>query len=231
MLYRYRRDSVPLQKDRILRIVHFPIYHPPHIYLSANQHHRHQNPLFSTKNIKKKLQSCRSKKFVVSLPQISLVDRFMTFDRVIEDGRLWAVKYKGEKINALQQVLAQWKDADWLADFFMQNFDDLMTYFKVTDIEEAIYQTMDDRDELACIIMDISPDADLDRFFRPLDNNRTSEMILGKEKGPIKLTHTMQERQHTLLELEKMEKVRNFLISEKIFDDDSFTDYQQEIEP
>lgn len=121
--------------------------------------------------------------------------------------------------------------------------------------EDAIYQTMEDRDELACIIMDISPDANLDRFFRPLENNRSSEMILGKEKGrphrrswlrlyaiklsvgiyvitggAIKLTRTMQEREHTLQELEKMEKVRNFLIREHVFDEDSFTDYQQEVE-
>lgn len=180
----------------------------------------------------------------------------MTFDKVIEDGRLWAVRYNGEQENALQKVMGQWKDAEWLADFFMQNFDDLITYFKVTDIEEAIYQTLEERDDLACIIMDISPDADLDRFFRPLDNNRTREMILGKEKGrphrrswlrlyaiklnvgiyiitggAIKLTYKMEERQHTLIELEKMEKVRNFLLSEKIFDDDSFTDFQKEIEP
>lgn len=179
----------------------------------------------------------------------------MTFDKVIEDGRLWAVRYNGEQENALQKVMGQWKDAEWLADFFMQNFDDLITYFKVTDIEEAIYQTLEERDDLACIIMDISPDADLDRFFRPLDNNRTREMILGKEKGrphrrswlrlyaiklnagiyiitggAIKLTYKMEERQHTLIELEKMEKVRNFLLSEKIFDDDSFTDFQKEIE-
>ena len=179
----------------------------------------------------------------------------MTFDKIIEDGRLWAVRYKGDRENALQKVLDQWKDAEWLAEFFLQNFDDLLSYFKVTDIEEAIYQTMEDRDELACVIMDISPDADLDRFFRPLDNKRTGEMILGKEKGrphrrswlrlyaiklnvgiyiitggAIKLTHTMQERQHTLLELENMEKVRNFLLSEKVFDDESFTDYQQEVD-
>ena len=41
----------------------------------------------------------------------------------------------------------------------------------------------------------------------------------------------MQEREHTLQELEKMEKVRNFLIRERVFDEDSFTDYQKEIEP
>ena len=48
--------------------------------------------------------------------------------------------------------------------------------------------------------------------------------------GTIKLTRTMQEREHTLQELEKMEKVRNFLIQERVFDEDSFTDYQKEVE-
>lgn len=107
----------------------------------------------------------------------------MTFDKVIEDGRLWAVRYDNDKENALQRVMSQWSDAEWLADFFTQNIDDLISYFKITNIEDAIYQTMEDRDELSCIIMDISPDANLDQFFRPLDNNRISEMLLGKEKG------------------------------------------------
>ena len=102
--------------------------------------------------------------------------------------------------------------------------------------------------------MDISPEANLDHFFRPLDNSRISDMLLGKEKGrlnrrswlrlyaiklsvgiyiitggAIKLTRTMQEREHTLQELEKMEKVRNFLIQEHVLDEDSFTDYQKEV--
>lgn len=181
--------------------------------------------------------------------------KMMTFDKIIDDGRLWAVRFNKDNQNALQKVLSQWSDAEWLADFFTQNLDDLISYFRITNIEDAIYQTMEDRDELACIIMDISPDANLDRFFRPLENNRSSEMILGKEKGrphrrswlrlyaiklsmgiyiitggAIKLTRTMQEREHTLQELERMEKVRNFLIREHVFDEDSFTDYQQEIE-
>ncbi|MBO7132758.1 MAG: hypothetical protein J6S84_04410 [Bacteroidales bacterium] len=179
----------------------------------------------------------------------------MTFDKVIEDGRLWAVRYDNDKENALQRVMSQWSDAEWLADFFTQNIDDLISYFKITNIEDAIFQTMEDRDELACIIMDISPDANLDQFFRPLDNNRIREMLLGKEKGrphrkswlrlyaikltagiyiitggAIKLTHTMQEREHTLQELERMEKVRNFLIREGVFDENSFVDYQKEVE-
>ena len=178
----------------------------------------------------------------------------MTFDKILDDGRLWAVRFNKDNQNALQKVMSQWSDAGWLADFFTQNIDDLISYFRITSIEDAIYQTMEDRDELACIIMDIFPDANLDRFFRPLDNNRISEMLLGKEKGrlnrgswlrlyaiklsvgifiitggAIKLTKTMREREHTLQELEKMEKVRNFLIQEHVFDEDSFIDYQKEV--
>lgn len=180
--------------------------------------------------------------------------RVMTFDKILENGRLWAVRYDKDNVNALERVLSQWSDAEWLADFFMQNIDDLISYFKITNIEDAIYQTMEDRDEMACVIMDISPEANLDRFFRPLDNNRTSEMILGKEKdrpnrqswlrlyaiklnvgiyiitgGAIKLTRTIQEREHTLIELERMEKVRNFLLNEHVFDEESFEDYRKEI--
>ena len=102
--------------------------------------------------------------------------------------------------------------------------------------------------------MDISPNANLDEIFRPLENNRTSEMLLGKEKarlrdtqrhaswlriyaikldpgiyvitgGAIKLTRTMQEREHTLVELARMEKVRCFLLDNDIVDMDSFQDF------
>ncbi len=179
----------------------------------------------------------------------------MTFDKILDNGCLWAVRYDKDNENALERVMSQWSDALWLADFFMQNINDLISYFNITNIDDAIYQTMEDRDKMACVIMDISPDANLNRFFRPLDDNRTSEMILEKEKGrtnrrswlrlyaiklnvgiyiitggAIKLTRTMQEREHTLIELERLEKVRNFLLDEHVFDDDSFDDYRKEIE-
>lgn len=43
------------------------------------------------------------------------------------------------------------------------------------------------------------------------------------------MTHTMQEREHTLVELARMEKVRRFLIDNGICDMDSFKDYLTEI--
>ena len=47
--------------------------------------------------------------------------------------------------------------------------------------------------------------------------------------GAIKLTKTMQERSHTLRELEKMEKVRNDLISQNVIDADSFVEYLADV--
>ena len=45
--------------------------------------------------------------------------------------------------------------------------------------------------------------------------------------GAIKLTATMQEREHTLEELKKMEMVRNYLLSEGIVDSEGFIDFIQ----
>ena len=125
-------------------------------------------------------------------------------------------------------------------------------------MNDAIYDTIEDSDRLQCLILDISPDADLDIIFRPLENSRYADLLLGKEKaklqvnarhaswlriyaiklepgiyvitgGAIKLTRTMQEREHTLRELGKMEQVRNFLLDHGVVDKDAFVDYMSEL--
>ena len=178
----------------------------------------------------------------------------MTFDDITEDGRLWAVRYEENEENALYRLFDQWNDVAWLRGFFKDNLNDLTSYFKITDVNQAIYDTIEDSEVLQCLIMDISPDANLEKIFRPLDNSRTAEMLLGKEKarlknqikhpswlriyalklstgiyivtgGAIKLTATMQEREHTLKELQKLERVRQFLLNENIVDEDGFADY------
>lgn len=183
----------------------------------------------------------------------------MKFDKILDNNTLWAVRYDGTKDNALQILFNQWSDPEWLVDFFMENMSDLTSYFKITDINQAIYDTIDDNMRMQCLILDISPDADLDKIFRPLENSRTSEILLGKEKariknrpqhaswlriyaiklepgcyiitgGAIKLTRTMQEREHTLAELRKMEIVRNFLLQGGAIDADGFIDYMSEIQ-
>lgn len=182
----------------------------------------------------------------------------MTFDSITDDGRLWAVRYDGEVDNALYITFDRWNDVNWLRTFFKNNLEDLTSYFKITDVNQAIYDTLDDAERLQCLIMDISPEANLDELFRHLEPSRMRETVLGKEKakvdnrqqhaswlriyaiklsngiyiitgGAVKLTATMQERQHTLDELVKMERVRNFLLSENTVDSEGFEDYFSEL--
>ncbi len=181
----------------------------------------------------------------------------MTFDKILENNTLWAVRYDGDSDNSFSMIFNQWNDINWLWEFFTNNNKDLESYFKITDLNQAIYDTITDSDELECLILDISPDANLDRHFRPLENNRTIDMRLGKEKarpeqqsrhaswlrlyaiklepgcyvitgGAIKLTRTMEEREHTLKELSKMEQVRNYLIEQGVVDVAGFEEITNE---
>lgn len=178
----------------------------------------------------------------------------MEFEKVLEDGRLWAVRYEGEENNCFDSLFSSWYDMSWLKKFFTENLADLSSFFHITDVYEAIMETIDEARRLECLMLDISPDANLDLLFRHLENSRYSEMLLGREKakgegsfrhsswlriyaikiepgiyvvtgGAIKLTASMPERVHTLAELAKMEHVRNYLIDNGVFDIDGFNDY------
>ena len=179
----------------------------------------------------------------------------MLFDDITGNGRLWAVRYDGDYENALFLCFSHWNDVEWLRSFFSENRTDLVSFFRITDLNKAIYDTIEDADKLQCLILDLNPDADLETLFRPLDNRQTFALMLDKEKarlksrplhaswlrlyairldkgsfiitgGAIKLTQGMADRSHTLRELERLEKVRNFLLDEHIVDYDSFIDYQ-----
>lgn len=118
--------------------------------------------------------------------------------------------------------------------------------------------TIDDSQELECVLLDLSPEADLSMLFRPLNNTEASDRMLQKEKarlkhrlkhsswlrlyavklvtgvyiitgGAIKLTATMQEREHTKVELVKLEKVRHYLLDANIIDDEGFVEYLNEL--
>ena len=101
----------------------------------------------------------------------------------INGGRIWSVIYDGESVDALTKLFRDWNDLDFLEEFFTNNSQDLASYFRITDIDLAIYDTLEDANELRCVILDISPDADVDRLFRHLENSRIVEMLLGREKA------------------------------------------------
>lgn len=181
----------------------------------------------------------------------------MKFEDVLKNGKLWAVVYDGSSEDILTQTLSDWVNIDYLKKFFLENRQDLESYFKITNVDVAIYDTVADAASLSCLILDASPSTNLDYLFRPLEPSRYSEMLLSKEKakgkrlsghpswlrlyaikldrgiflitgGTIKLTHLMQDRQHTLNELKKMEHVRNYLIDNNIIDSAGLLEYNNE---
>lgn len=183
--------------------------------------------------------------------------RILSFDDITSDGRLWAVHYDGDEDNILDSLFSQWDDVQWLRTFFKANLSDLNNYFKISDVDVAVEITAEDNDILQRKILDLSPEANLDELFRPLYNYQSSELTLNKEKanpktltdrkswlriyalkledgcyiitgGAIKLTKTMQEREHTLEQLLCQERVRNFLLDNYIIDAESFIEYLSE---
>ena len=72
----------------------------------------------------------------------------MTFEDITGDGRLWAVRYEGHPDNILAMTFEKWNDHDWLRDFFKVNSCDLSSYFKITNLNQAIYDTLKDAEEL-----------------------------------------------------------------------------------
>lgn len=107
----------------------------------------------------------------------------MKFDDIIGNRMLWAVKYDGDEVNVLNSLFESWNDVEWLANFFTSNKLDLENNFQITSVDKAIYDTLMDAEMLECLILDLAEDSDLDRMFRPLDNMRSSELLLGKEKA------------------------------------------------
>ena len=183
----------------------------------------------------------------------------MEFEDILKNGKLWSVVYEGSSVDILTQTLSKWINVDYLSQFFTRHSKDLDTYFKITDLDSAIYDTIADAAALTCVILDIHPNANLDKLFRPLEPSRMTEMTLSREKakgkrvsghtswlriyaiklddgiylvtgGAIKLTPKIQDREHTLEELKKMEMVRNYLMDKGIIDSDGLMDYNCENE-
>ncbi len=183
----------------------------------------------------------------------------MQFKIIVKN--LWSVVYDDQNDDALYTKFNQWNSPEWLFNFFSENEDDLKKSFKNLDIEKATIRTIQDAECMEEVLLDLSPESNLDMLFRPLDNYNTSEVVLGKEKGrlkrghhvsysswlriyalklssgqylitggAIKLTKGMKERRHTLEELIKMEKVRDFLQEKGIVDTEGFMEYIMEVE-
>ena len=176
----------------------------------------------------------------------------MEFVRIISGyDHLWAVKDSSKQVDELTDLFRRWNNPDYLFDFFLENLDDLKEFFHVDRISDAIEDTVDDADQLQRLILEFPYTENLDEIFKPLGSSDMVIRELTREKarnwertthpswlrvyairldpnvyvitgGAIKLTRTMQEREHTSKELTKLNECRQYLIDNGVFDQDSF---------
>lgn len=182
----------------------------------------------------------------------------MKFVRAISGyNHLWAVRDEAKEADELTLLFRKWSNANYLLDFFLANLDDLQGFFHIEKISDAIKDTMDDARDLERLILDIPYTEQLDGLFHPLSlsDNRMHELTREKARnwdrprhaswlriyairvepnvyivtgGAIKLTATMQDKEHTRTELDKLNACRNYLRQNGIFDKDSFVDFFEE---
>ncbi|RCW31369.1 hypothetical protein [Marinilabilia salmonicolor] len=163
---------------------------------------------------------------------------------------LTAVKYNGEEADELERLFDLWNDSEFLEDFFEKHKQDL-AYFKLTG-DEAILHTREEAQLLSDKLYEAvqNDPIKLESLFRNLHNEETGILTLSKQKarrrwlrlyalridknvylitgGAIKLTKTMEERPHTSEELAKLERCRQFLQNNNVFDTDSFKELLNE---
>jgi hypothetical protein len=156
---------------------------------------------------------------------------------VIIKEQLYAVSYDGKEEDIFSETYDTWRDVEYLTDFFEMHRHDLQSgFYGSITVEEAVLKTIDETEDLFDELYDLAENASLDTLFRPLHNQDYRSYDFQKRKaygparkswlriyairfddryfitgGAIKLTPTMEEREHTKLELRKLEMVRDYL--------------------
>lgn len=162
---------------------------------------------------------------------------------------LFAFHYKGETYNELRRLLKLWNDTTYLHHFVIQNKSDIP---KDNKIQTLINQLIDNANEIDDTLYEISldPERRLEQFFKPLDNQEYQFVELSKQKGckyylrlyairidkncfiitggAIKFHHLNKDRIHTQKEMQKIDKCRDYLKNNGVFDADSFYEFLKE---
>ncbi len=165
----------------------------------------------------------------------------------IFDKKLYAFHYDDEEENELKRLLSLWNDVYYLYDFLIKNKQDIGKQ----SIEELINIISNDAEKIDDLLYELSSSDNLESFFKQLHNQEyQSHIQLSKRKGrksylrlyalkidkncfiitggAIKLTQLMEEREHTQKELIKLNKCRDYLKENEVFDSDSFYEFLTE---
>lgn len=161
-------------------------------------------------------------------------------------GTLYAVLYDTAIENELERLMQMWTDVSYLREFAKLN--------AILNIKLFVQQVSEDAEDIQDFVEEVGEGKEtLDQFFRPLYNGEMGFRRLSLQKakpnrksflrlyairidaetylitgGGIKIVATIQESQELMKELQKMKRVKNYLIDNGVFDKDSFQDLKTE---
>ena len=159
--------------------------------------------------------------------------------------KLFAFHYANEDENELGRLLDLWSDVGYLYQFLKENKQDIgsLSIGKLTE------QIISDAEYINDFLERLSNNENekLEYFFKPLYNSEYQFQLLSLQKGrknylriyalridencfvvtggAIKLTHMMEDREHTARELQKLKVAKQFLKDNDIYDSDSFYEF------
>ncbi|MCF8428543.1 MAG: hypothetical protein K9G64_00315 [Bacteroidia bacterium] len=172
----------------------------------------------------------------------------MKIVRIFAD-TLFAFHFNEEEINELQRLLTLWSDTAYLYKFVMENKSDIP---KDLTVRSLVFQLIDNANEIDDTLNKISsdPERSLEEFFKPLDNQEYYLVELSKQKarknylrlfaikidtncfvitgGAIKFHHLNKDRPHTQKEMKKIDRCRDYLKDNNVFDADSCYEFLNE---
>jgi hypothetical protein len=153
---------------------------------------------------------------------------------------LYSFQYDHENLNEFEQLFDNWQDPEFLEQFFTKNEADLTSgFFGSISIEDAALKTNQEANRLEKKLLSLanSNKQSLDDIFKPLHKaghdigSFSSSKAYGDISkswlrvyalkiengvyvvtgGAIKLTKTLEEREHTKLELQRIDRCKAFL--------------------
>jgi hypothetical protein len=168
----------------------------------------------------------------------------------VNEFTLYSVAYDNQEME-FKRLFDLWiNDFEYLFDFFEENNNDLNSnFYGVISIDDAVKRTRKQAIEFRRKFYQLAQntltsDVKLQTIFRPLHNSEYHLKELLKEKskidwlriyairisentyvisgGAIKLTQTMNTRQHLQLELQKLEMTKQFLIENGLTDESDY---------
>lgn len=166
-------------------------------------------------------------------------------------GKLFAFHYDEHAVNEYRRLLKIWNNQEYVYQFLVENKSDIK---KSKSIESTLLEIIDDANELDGKLIEIalSNDKTFDHFFKPLHNQEYGAKILSLQKGresllrmyaikidedtfvitggAIKLPghHLMENREHTRIELQKLNFAKDYFKSKDVFDEESFFEFLNE---